>query len=426
MHIETIRFLVIFLCDGGGVLATAYLSSYDFIPSLIFTIILILTGYFLGAYDSLHRPSYGLRVSTQIILLFTFIISVVVERLTGLPMRMIHHLPFWITQWLLVNIFLVPLNILLRHLFPIPAILVGRREYHRYQRVAHLLGFRVKELVPFSKLGFWLNAHSDEFGKVHDVEVIILTPLPKEKLPWVKLMAERYFIQFIIFRSALLITYAFGYLFQHLTVSPLYGINRRIKRAVDFVLVVILLSLSWPIFLVIAVLIKLDSEGPVFFTHNRIGRELNYFKLYKFRTMFNDAERRLKEILESDPKLREEFLRTFKIRNDPRVTKIGAILRKWSLDELPQLINVLKGEMSLVGYRPIITDEIDIYKKRSLLVFRTTPGITGQWQISGRSDTTYLERVRLDLEYIRHWSYLKDLKILIKTIPAVIKRKGAY
>ena len=426
MHFETLRFLVIFLCDSGAVMITTLLVSQDIIASIIFTIVLILTGYFLGAYDFLHRPSFGLRLTTQVILFFTFVFSVLAKRITGYPLDFIYHNVFWFYIWVLLNLLLVPINIALCNLFPISAVLVGRKHYHRYRRIANLLGFKIIDSVPMVHIGYWLNAHSDEFGRLHNVEAVIFTPVPKSRLTWVKTLAERYFTQFIVFRSGSPLTYLIGLLFLTISASPLSGIHMRIKRVVDFTAVVAILLFIWPLFIFIALLILIDSKGPVFFIHNRIGKGLNYFRLYKFRTMFKDAESRLREFLESDPKIREEFLKSFKLRNDPRVTKIGSMLRKWSLDELPQLINVLKGEMSLVGYRPIITDEIGIYKKQSLIVFRTPPGITGQWQTSGRSDTTYLERVKLDIDYIRDWSYLKDLKILLKTIPTVLKRKGAY
>ncbi|HIE05948.1 MAG TPA: hypothetical protein EYP58_04010 [bacterium (Candidatus Stahlbacteria)] len=426
MHIETIRFLVIFLFDAGVILAYSSIYCGNPISGIIFTAVVIPVAYFFGAYDCLHRPSFGVRITTQFILLFSFLASIVLESIAGISIPMVHRLNFWFIFWFVLNILLVPINILLRHLFPVSAVLVGKHNYERYLNLAQLLGFRIEEVVPFNKLGLWLNANSDEFGKVHGIESLIFTPLPKSNVTWIKIMAERYFIQFIVFRSSMILSYFIGFLFQNITVSPLFGLHRRIKRVVDFILVLILLLVTWPVFLLISVLIKVDSTGPVFFKHNRIGKNLRYFKLYKFRTMFNDAERKLKRLLDSDPEIREEFFKSFKLRNDPRVTKIGSILRKWSLDELPQLLNVLKGEMSLVGYRPIITDEIDLYKKKSLIVFWTTPGITGQWQTSGRSDTTYIERVGLDIEYLRHWSYAKDLRILLRTLPTVIRRTGAY
>jgi undecaprenyl-phosphate galactose phosphotransferase len=150
------------------------------------------------------------------------------------------------------------------------------------------------------------------------------------------------------------------------------------------------------------------------------------FYLLKFRTMYKDAEQRLEEILKNDPVKRAEFEQTFKLKDDPRVTPLGRWLRKFSIDELPQLLNVLIGQMSLVGPRPIVEKEVGYYKDYSLLLFRVPPGLTGLWQVSGRTDTAYEERVKLDTRYVREWTLTGDLMIILKTVPAVLSRRGAY
>ena len=150
------------------------------------------------------------------------------------------------------------------------------------------------------------------------------------------------------------------------------------------------------------------------------------FDMLKFRTMHRDADQRLKRILEKDPKLRAEFEATYKLKNDPRVTRVGRVLRKLSIDELPQFFNVLAGQMSIVGPRPIVKDEVKYYKDYSLLLFRVLPGATGLWQVSGRSETGYEQRVELDTRYVQNWTLLQDLGILFRTIPAVLRRRGAY
>ncbi|WP_461201727.1 sugar transferase [Anoxybacillus sp. TBDG-1] len=195
------------------------------------------------------------------------------------------------------------------------------------------------------------------------------------------------------------------------------------KRTMDIIGAMIgLISLSW-LFLIVAVLIKLeDPKGPVFFKQIRVGKDGKQFYMYKFRSMVTDAETKLQELL----KYNEVSGAMFKMKNDPRVTKVGRFIRKTSIDELPQLWNVLKGEMSLVGPRPPLPREVaqyTEYDKQRLLV---TPGCTGLWQVSGRNDLGFHEMVELDLRYIRERSLLYDLRIIIKTIRVMIKPNSAY
>ncbi len=202
--------------------------------------------------------------------------------------------------------------------------------------------------------------------------------------------------------------------------------NRFFKRIFDLVLTLLGLVFALPLGLVIALLVKLDSKGPILFSHRRVGQNGKYFGCLKFRSMVINSEEVLKELLENDPKAKEEWEREYKLKDDPRITKIGKILRKTSLDELPQLINVIKGEMSLVGPRPIITDEIEKYGDYFADFCLVPPGITGVWQVNGRSDTTYEERVQMDSWYVRNWSPWVDIVYLLKTFSVVIKGKGAY
>ncbi|MGA8669936.1 MAG: undecaprenyl-phosphate galactose phosphotransferase WbaP [Terracidiphilus sp.] len=181
-----------------------------------------------------------------------------------------------------------------------------------------------------------------------------------------------------------------------------------------------------PIIAVFALLIKLESGGAAFFTHTRIGRAGNRFRMWKLRTMRTDADRLLAAYLRERPDLAFEWQLNHKLKNDPRLTRIGRFLRSTSLDELPQLWNVLKGEMSLVGPRPIVETEIQLYGDFFDLYTQVAPGITGMWQVSGRNDTTYDERVELDAYYVRNWSPLLDCYLLAKTFQAVATRSGAY
>lgn len=202
--------------------------------------------------------------------------------------------------------------------------------------------------------------------------------------------------------------------------------NRVAKRAIDLVGVVVAGAVLAPMILALALAVRLDSRGPAFFGHRRIGRDGRPFVTWKFRTMITDAERTLEAHLAEDPELRREWRDTQKLQNDPRVTRVGRFLRRTSLDELPQLLNVLMGQMSLVGPRPIVQSEVEKYGDAFELYASVRPGITGHWQVSGRSDTTYRERVELDTYYVRNWSVWLDVIILVRTFRVVFRRAGAY
>jgi Undecaprenyl-phosphate galactose phosphotransferase WbaP len=181
-----------------------------------------------------------------------------------------------------------------------------------------------------------------------------------------------------------------------------------------------------PLFLILALAIKLSSKGPVFFGHLRYGRDGKVFRALKFRTMVPNADKVLEEHLQRHPELRREWERDHKLKEDPRITGVGRWLRRYSLDELPQLINILAGHMSLVGPRPIVKSEIARYANSYDLYTRVTPGLTGLWQVSGRNNTTYGERVAFDEYYIRNWSVWMDVYILARTFQAVWLADGAY
>lgn len=199
------------------------------------------------------------------------------------------------------------------------------------------------------------------------------------------------------------------------------------KRLLDIGLVFLFAPLLVPIFLVIAVLVRLNSKGPIFFGHKRIGRSGRTFTAWKFRSMIPNANEALANYLSEHPELRKEWERDHKLKDDPRIIPgIGHIIRKFSLDELPQIWNVLRGDMSLVGPRPIVDSEIEKYCDVFPLYLKVTPGITGLWQVSGRNNTTYQERITLDAFYVRNWSPWLDLYILARTIKTVLLREGAY
>jgi lipopolysaccharide/colanic/teichoic acid biosynthesis glycosyltransferase len=205
---------------------------------------------------------------------------------------------------------------------------------------------------------------------------------------------------------------------------PQSGWQERAKRMLDVFGSALGLIVLSPFFAVIAALIRIESPGSAFFQQTRVGRGGKAFKILKFRTMVNDAEKLRDKLLSrslySDPRL-------FKVRDDPRLTRMGRVLRRTSLDELPQLVNVLRGEMSLVGPRPPLPSEVALYEQRHYGRFDVMPGITGPWQVSGRNDITEFERVvALESEYIQDWSLWRDIGILFRTIPAVVTGRGAH
>lgn len=202
-------------------------------------------------------------------------------------------------------------------------------------------------------------------------------------------------------------------------------VKRFQKRLLDTLLAAIAFIALSPLFLLLPVLIKLTSPGPVFFRQKRLGKNGTPIYVLKFRSMYRDAEARLKSLLESDPRAAEEWSRHFKLDRDPRITPFGLFLRKTSLDEIPQLFNVFSGEMALIGPRPIVEEEVTYYGNAYRIFSSVKPGVTGLWQVSGRSDTDYAQRVALDTYYVLNWSLWMDLWILVRTVYVVLFMRGA-
>ena len=197
---------------------------------------------------------------------------------------------------------------------------------------------------------------------------------------------------------------------------------RAIKRLFDFLVSLVLSIIILPFFILIAVAIKIDSSGPVFFVHNRVGKNGKRLPLLKFRTMVDGAENMIKDFT---PEQRKEWEENYKLENDPRVTRIGKFLRKTSIDELPQLYNILIGQLSFVGPRPVTKEEIEKYGINKTVVLSVTPGLTGWWACNGRSNIDYDERMELELYYVEHASIILDVKILFKTFGVVLTHEGA-
>ena len=205
-----------------------------------------------------------------------------------------------------------------------------------------------------------------------------------------------------------------------------YG--RTLKRVGDVVFSLLVLTLGSPIFILIGILVKLSSPGAVFYIQKRVGRNYREFGCIKFRTMHKDADNLLPNLLEKYPLMRKEFEKDFKLRQDPRITKLGRFLRRSSLDELPQFFNVLKWEMSVVGPRPIVANEINKYSLFMEEVISVRPGLTGLWQVSGRNNLSYKKRVQLDFVYARNRSFILDLEIILLTLGVLLfpMDRGAY
>lgn len=195
-----------------------------------------------------------------------------------------------------------------------------------------------------------------------------------------------------------------------------------VKRGMDVILSSLALIILLPVFAIIALAIKLESKGPVFFKHTRIGKNGKIIKIYKFRSMVKNAEDLIKKFT---PEQMKEYKENYKLTDDPRITKVGKFLRKTSLDELPQLINIIKGDLSIIGPRPVVQEELEKYGVNVQKFLSVTPGLTGYWAANGRSDTTYEERMQMELFYIDNLSFKMDVKVFFKTIEAVIKREGA-
>jgi len=273
-------------------------------------------------------------------------------------------------------------------------------------------------------------------GRCHIEDIIIAMPgCSKEKLTSL-LNTLQHEVQNIIFIPDLFGITVLGTNIQHFFQEQAIGLevknnlaepaNILIKKLFDLVLSCILLVILSVPMAIIALLIRLDSNGPAIYTQERRGKKNKPFLCYKFRTMYNDAEPRLQELLDKNEQAKNEWNHHWKLSDDPRITKVGKLLRQTSLDELPQIFNVVKGEMSLVGPRPVTQQEIEMYyKDQAKLCFGVTPGVTGLWQVSGRSNTSYNYRIALDSWYVRNWNLWLDVVILFKTVRVVLKREGA-
>lgn len=390
---------------------------------LIVWLFLVFASYLVGEFESIARINYGLTARSQAAFALTYLaysgLSAIWPSCEPLNVK------FFLALWVYLT-FLEPLvGLIFRYSFPQRCVLITDFNSDK-TGLLRWWGFDCVQVIPINQLQSWLKENTDRFGRARDFYIVVVDITAPETEHLTSTLAARYFIDFIGISSFRMFSYLWGPHPRRIGPFGNDGIARRLKRIVDLIISIILLIVLAPFLLVVALIIKLTTPGPVFYRHRRLGRNMQEFSLLKFRTMYQDADKLLEKILERDPEKKAEFEKTFKLKNDPRVTPVGRWLRRTSVDELPQLLNVLVGHMSLVGPRPIVEKEIPYYEDYSLLLFRVPPGVAGLWQISGRTDLSYEERVRLDTRYVREWSLLGDLAIILKTVPVILSRRGAY
>jgi lipopolysaccharide/colanic/teichoic acid biosynthesis glycosyltransferase len=385
--------------------------------------ILAVTSYVVGEFETPARGSFGLTLRTQAAFGMTYVAYSGLHAIWPWCEQM--TVRFWLVTWAYLSLLAPFVGMAIRRIARQPALLVTDINAHR----AGLLrwwGFECTEVIPLGDLPDWLQANADDHGRIPRYHTIIIDAVDPRTEYAVAGLSQDYFVDFVGIPAFRMASYIFGPHPRPVASYALNGINRRLKRIVDLVLSALAIVVLGPLLLAVSIIIKLDSPGPVFFPHRRLGRNMRDLFVLKFRTMHKDAAQRLKDLLDSDPELKREFETNFKLKNDPRVTRVGKYLRKYSIDELPQFFNILWGGMSFVGPRPIVEGEVKYYKDYSLLMFRVPPGATGLWQVSGRSETSYDTRVELDTRYVQQWTFWDDIKIILKTIPAVLSRRGAY
>ena len=408
-------FIKVFLRTGVQFSFDFYINNLYWLP--IFIVILL---YFQGIYTnrfSFFEESYRIfRVLT--IGLLSILTFALIYNVYAISRYMI--LVFWISgsfflifQKYLFKRFIFKKGLFLKNVY----IINSNENYNFVKKIINdniYLGYRIVENENLADDIILLNPLIDlkEISKLFGKYKNVKFAFAESGIPLLNVQIENIFTQplsFVSIRNNLLS--------KNMLIT---------KRIFDIVFSIILISLFLPIILITAILIKLTSKGPIFYVQERPGRFGRMIKIYKFRTMYLDADKKLEEILKNNEELREEFRKYRKLKNDPRITPIGKILRKFSIDEIPQLFNVLKGDMSIVGPRPYQIEEIEYMGEYRDIVLSVRPGLTGLWQISGRNDLSFSAKLKIETWYVLNWNLWLDLFIIIRTIPAVISGKGAY
>lgn len=386
-----------------------------------------------GRWEETRRCLRGLLVATAAVMVYLFAVRYhVLSRALVLIA-------------LAVALFLVPvMRALVRHLLAVlglarrDLVLVGssdtsvvfRREIARQRG----LGYRVVDSVATDGRGAVDVVLEQAAQLATDATLVVLSDaFSEEQLQEVFRYAERRFAEVLVVPDASLlqsqaveIEQVGSILMMRYRYNLLRPLNMKVKRLLELLVVGVLLVLLGPLLAVLVLAVKLSSPGPVLFRQKRIGLDGRLFECLKFRTMYRDAEDRLRQLLEADSAMRREWEEFARITNDPRVTATGRFLRRFSLDELPQLWNVFRGEMALVGPRPYLPRELEQVGSYLSTIVRVRPGLTGLWQVSGRAALPFRERLVLDEYYIRNWSLWTDMAILVRTVWAVLGGRGAY
>lgn len=455
--------VVMLLSDVLCLFTSMYISTYTWshvrsdLPlenylTLIFPVIGLYLGVYLliglypgigvGPVEELRRLTLGTSIATLILMGLTFYLRTIYSWSRAV---------FGIT-WLLLAISVPIMRKVARrlavyaNLWGIPVVIIGEakgaeRIYNSLSR-NRLIGFMPVLCIKTSSLHLIFpqpsdHIHADWEGKglFKHIDIAIIAP-QKAPLGAVKNVLLDHTHQFkriiVMFDEArfgsvwftpLHLVEQLGLEVTHQLINPT---QQAIKRILDLFLIFISIPFLIPVFGIISLVIKLDSPGPVFYTQKRVGHNGKEINIWKFRSMVLNADAILKKHLEEDAKLRAEWEQNFKLKQDPRITRVGKFLRKTSLDELPQLWNVMQKEMSLIGPRPIVNEEIPLYRADFEIYKRVLPGMTGMWQISGRNNVSYDERVALDVYYVQNWSIWLDIHILMHTFLVAVLGRGAY
>jgi len=398
-------------------------GSFGLTSVAMIWLVLAAMSYIVGEFESSARANFGLTVRTQAAFGMTYAAYGLIHGVW--PWCELMTVRFWLALWFYLSVMAPLIGLVLRYITRQRVLLVTDLHLNSV-RLLRWWGFECAEITTLEDLAGWLKDNSDDRGHVAKYSLIVVDTTGPRTERVVSDLSSNYFVDFVGIPSFGMVSYLLGPHPRPVASYSVSGVARRLKRVVDLVLSGLVVILLGPLLIVVALLVRFSSPGPVFYRHCRLGRNMRYFQLMKFRTMYRDADVRLKHLLESDPELKREFEASYKLKNDPRITGIGSILRRYSIDELPQFFNILIGEMSFVGPRPIVDGEVKYYMSHSLLMFRVRPGATGLWQVSGRSDTSYDFRVKLDTQYVQDWTLWDDIKIIFKTLPAVLSRRGAY
>lgn len=437
-----------FLFPNGGILYISWLNFWVTFPALYLI--------FININQSYNRRTPFIKVVENIFYasmhaIIAIIIILYAAQIASFTSRLFIAL-FWVISFIFLGLF----RFVIKKVFygvgfmQIPILIVGAgKTAEAFVKSVNNdvgMGYKIIGLLEDSKVEKGVLEKYPVFGGFEDIEIIVKETGVKHViiaapgLEQDKLTKLIYRVQTLV-KNVCVIPNLIGASVNNLEVESLFDahlilirlknnlerpLNRLLKMLFDYVLTIIGTILVLPVLLLIAVWIYIDSPGAVIFKHKRIGKNGKEFYCYKFRSMCVDAEEKLAELLANDSEARAEWEKDFKLKNDPRITSSGAFLRKTSLDELPQIFNVLKGEMSLVGPRPIIQKELERYGTYVNDYLMVKPGITGMWQVSGRSDIDYEERVVLDSWYVRNWNIWLDIMLLWRTLKVVVKGKGAY